>query len=81
MGLLGDIARAIMGPQPDPDDSPVAEDRDTAQSIDELIQSDDDWQVGEEIGTIPYTPYEGEFEETDPNHPSVRPEPWYRKFF
>jgi len=82
MEWLGDIARAIMGRQDDPDDSPVAEDRDAAQDMDNLMQSDEDWEVGIDMGTIPDTPQEGEYENTDPDiEAAKKPDPWYRQFF
>lgn len=82
MSLLGDIARAIMGEQREPDNSPIAEDRDAAQDMDQLMQSDEDWQVGIEMGTIPKTPEEGEYQNTDPTlEAQQRPDPWYRQFW
>jgi hypothetical protein len=80
MGWLEDMAKIFFGGKKEPGGSPTAKDRDAAMAMDQLLHDDDAWEVGIDMGTIPETPTEYEGEDTDPDHPSVRPEPWYRKY-
>lgn len=81
MDFLRNLAHSILGSQPEPNDSPTAEDRDAAEAMNELIHDESVWQEGVDMGTIPRTPPDGEYQNTDPDiEAAKKPDPWHRQF-
>lgn len=77
------LSEVFFGGQEEPPDEPTVEDYEEAQAADRIMsgEMEDDWNAGVAMGTIPETPRGYESGDTDPEHPSVNAEPWYRKLF